>query len=161
MSKFKDNMSSVVFMWIGFGLAVVAVLMMFVPGIEYLHISASKDIFFNVAGGDTHANLHGAWPVFMGYMLLVLGGLILAVLGLPFINKDGGKAEKIALLSAGIALLAGTVLVFLTKVIYVGIQGNDLVGSKDAYTQLAGPYVAGALGALAFICDGVAFYLDM
>ena len=88
MSKFKDNVSSKVFMWIGFGLAVLAVLMMFVPGLEHFQVLATKDRFWNITGA-THGFENGIWPVFVGYMLVLVGALILLVLALPFVNPQG------------------------------------------------------------------------
>ena len=156
MSKFKDNVSSKVFMWIGFGLAVLAVLMMFVPGLEHFQVLATKDRFWNVTGA-THGFENGIWPVFVGYMLVLVGALILLVLALPFVNPQG-KTELIALLVAAICLLAGAVLIYLTRIFYVTL--NPKIDGM-VVTQLAGPYLGGSFAVLAFACDGVAFYLDM
>lgn len=157
MSKVKDSLSSVVFMWIGVGLAIIATLMMFVPGIQGGSIASSAAIFWGpvTAGVYSQAVNVGAWPAFVGYMLILLGGLILAVLALPFVQPSA-KAEKITCIVSGICLLAGAVLVFLTTTIFVSLNGLD----AKLYTQLAGPYIAGSLALLALGCDVAVIILD-
>lgn len=146
------KLSSVFYMWIGFAAGILAVLMMFLPCLAFNSgntIVSAKDLFW----GEGTAG--GAWPAFVGYMLILFGSLITGILALPFIQPTV-KAEKIVLISSAICLLAGAVLVGLIKVEYFANNGYYRYFSYYA----AGYFITLSLAAITFICDIIALMLD-
>lgn len=146
------KLSSVFYMWIGLGLSVLAVLMMFVP-------------FASFDGGTTVAARHlfwsegtegGAWPAFIGYMLILAGGIALGIIALPFIQIST-KVEKAVLFTSGAFILVGAVLSCLITVEY-SAMGGTFYGNFDYF--LPGFYLTlfFSLGALAM--DAIALILD-
>ena len=145
------KLSSVFYMWVGLGLGVLAVLMMFIPFASYdggFTLSASG-MFWGMG------SYGGAWPSFVGYMLILVGALSMGVMALPFIQPTI-KAEKIVLISSAAAILVGVILVGLTSVWYSAFNG--------AYDHLdyflPGFYLTlfFSLGAIAM--DAMALWLD-
>ena len=146
------NLSSVFYMLIGFGFAVLAVLMMFVPiaSLSGGFIYSAEKMFW---GAGVYG---GAWPAFVGYMLILVGGLGMAVLALPFIQPTI-KAEKIVLISCGALILIGAVLVALIYVEYKAFNGYQ---SNHLDYFAAGYYLTLAFSAIAVGADITALVLD-
>ena len=113
------KLSSVFYMWIGLGLGVLSVLMMFVPFacFDGGTIIAARHMFWSV-GTEV-----GAWPGFVGYMLILVGALMTGFMALPFIQPTI-KMEKIVLISSAALVLIGTVLACLVTVEYSAMGGS-------------------------------------
>ena len=146
------KLSSVFYMWIGLGLGVLAVLMMFVP-------------FASYDGGTTIAARHlfwsvglegGAWPAFVGYMLILAGAIAMGVVALPF-NQLSTTAEKIILISSGAAIFVGATLACLVTVEYPAL-GGSYYGNFDYF--LPGFYLTLFLSLGAIAMDVIALILD-
>ena len=153
----NNKLDSVVFMWISFGLTLLAVLMMFVPafiaeGQTYNAISG----FFNSESGT----YKGAWPAFIGYMLILAGGLATGVLALPTIQPSYG-AEKLTLLIASVLEAIGIFLVMMCVVWWCLLNyGNVDYVTHSGYHLHAGSYICGSLSILAILCNIRALFLD-
>lgn len=147
----KKQLSSVFYMWMGFAFAIIAVLSMFLPFITVdTDTVAIKSFFFN----DNAGLVKGAWPCFMGYMFILVGGLAMGVMGLSIIQPSA-KVEKIVLISAGALILVGTILALLFKPIYLGLNPESDVGDP-----LVGFYFTLVFGAAAVGMDATAIVLD-
>lgn len=155
MAKFKKVITSETMMLIGFLFAVLAISMMFVPAIDGKIINSSVDIFFDRPGADIRV---GVWPVFVGYMLITLGGIILLIMALPFV-KPTLKLEKAILIITIILLTAGAVLCFITYNLVI-IMNNFSSGLQNVYSPLAGPYLAGIFSLISAGCTVWALKLD-
>jgi len=144
------KVSSVVFMWIAFGIGVIAVLMMFTPAVNAggTNYSATS-CFFDSASGLAK----GAWTCFVGYMLILAATIVNAVLGLPMVQPSA-KTEKIVLISSIAAYVIGIVLVMTVAAVLTSL--NNLV---MCYLQ-AGSYLAMSFSILCIVCDCVALKLD-
>ena len=106
------KLSSVFYMWVGLGFGLLAVLMMFVPFVKMSgDILAAKSLFF---GNEVYG---GAWPSFVGFMFILVGALMMGIMALPMIQPSS-QTEKIVLISAGVLLLVGGILVGLIHVLY-------------------------------------------
>ena len=151
-----DRFDSVVFMWISFALVVIAVLMMFVP-----LYSAEGQIFSATHNGGFFGNaLHqGAWPSFIGYMLILVGGIMTAVLGLPM-SQPSYEGEKLTLIIASALEFLGIALVMTCVVWYCLINGQPELITHSGYTVLAGSYITSGLTVLAILCNVRAILLD-
>ena len=147
----KKQLSSVFFMWMGFAFAILAVLSMFLPFMTVdSDIVAIKSFFFN----DSAGIVKGAWPCFMGYMFILLGGLAMGVMGLSVIQPSA-KVEKIVLISAGALILVGMILALLFKPIYLGLNPESDLGDP-----LVGFYFTLFLGLAAIGMDVTAIIFD-
>lgn len=113
MKKF----SSVFYMWFGFGFALAAVLAMFLPFIKVSGDMKAATYFFF----DYDILFKGAWPSFAGFMLMLVSGLTMGVIALPFVSLTS-KLEKILLIASAISLALGLVLVGLIGVFYFGFN---------------------------------------
>ena len=139
-------------MWVGLGLGIFSVLMMFVPFAVYDGgtIIAAQHMFW--AFGQSG----GAWPAFVGYMLILVGALMMGVMALPFIQPTI-KAEKIVLISSACAILVGLILVGLISVEYQAL-GGTLYSHLDYFH--AGFYLTIVFGLGAIAMDIIALVLD-
>jgi len=149
------KVSSVFFMWMGFALAIVATLAMFIPFQEiYAASRSAADLFF----GNT-AIPNGAWPAFVGYMLLLLGGIALAIMALPVLQPSA-KTEKIVLISSIAAIVVGVILISLTPVWLV--EFNRLIAWNNGSIGwfLPGWYITVILGLGAAVMAVMAAKLD-
>lgn len=153
MSKLKDKISSVVFLWIGAGLAIIAMIMIGVPAIEVDGTKNSGQIFW-----DFVPTFKGVWPMFVGYMLVLVAGLLMAVIAIPTFQPSA-SVEKIVLIIAGAMLVLGIVLICLFKVVFVAINGWAS-GYSDVLSLYPGPFIAAGLAFLALGCDITALALD-
>ena len=153
MSKLKDKLSSAVFLWIGAGLVLIAMIMIVVPALDIQGIKNSGELFWNQTG-----LYDGVWPMFVGYMLVLVAGLLMAVIAIPTFQPSAG-VEKIILIIAGAMLVIGIVLICLFKVMFVAINGWAS-GYGDVLTLYPGPFIAAALAFLALGCDVTALALD-
>lgn len=153
MSKLKDKLSSAVFLWIGAGLVLIAMIMIGVPAIEVDGTRNSGQIFW-----DFIPTFKGVWPMFVGYMLVLVAGLLMAVIAIPTFQPSAG-VEKIILIIAGAMLVIGIVLICLFKVLFVVMNGWASSYS-DVLTLYPGPFIAAALALLALGCDVTALALD-
>lgn len=143
----KTQLSSTVFMWITFGLGIVGILMMFVPCV-YIDAkpTSATNIFFSVG------NEVGAWPSFIGYMLLVAGTLATGFVALPMFQPSR-KLEMILLVSATASIIVGTILVMLMGVFYSSFNGKFAA-------LLAGPYITLGLSVCSIAANVYAIRLD-
>ena len=155
-SFFQEKLNSVIFMWIGVFIAIVAVLLMFAPGLVVSARTYSSAVLFWNRPGAAFPN--GAWPVFVGYMLILVGALIMGIIALPIVTIQV-KAEKICLISAISAIAIGAILIMCIRPILVGCNPNsaalaNLIDCKPA------PYIAGVFALLAAGCGGAALAYD-
>ena len=152
----REKFDSVVYMWISFGLIVVAVLMMFVP------LYTAEGVVFSAThnGGFFGNALHeGAWPSFIGYMLILVGGIITGVLALPFIQPSY-QGEKLVLIAASAIECIGIALVMTCVVWYCLLNGHPELITHAGYTVHAGSYITTGLTILAVACNTRAILLD-
>ena len=145
------RLSSVFYMWVGLGFGLLAVIMMFVPvaSLSGGYIVAAKDLFW----GDGVNG--GAWPSFVGFMLIFVGALAMGVMALPMIQPST-STEKIVLISSGAAILVGGILVGLIYVFYHA--NNGFYSFLDSYH--AGYFLALSFAAIAIVADVMALVLD-
>ncbi len=151
MSSFKEKLSSVVFLWIGFGLVVVTMIMIAVPALDFQGVKNSADIFWDSTG------VKGNWPLFVGYMAIFVAGILMVVTALSFVQPTA-LVEKIILFTAGALLIVGIVLLSCSKEIFLAING--LSHMAKYYDALPGPYIGAGLAGLALVADGFAIALD-
>ena len=146
------KLSSVFYMGVGLGLGILSVLMMFVPFARYdgNTIIAARHMFWRVGESG------GAWPAFVGYMLILAGALMMGVMALPFIQPTI-KAEKIVLISSAAAILLGAILVGLAPVEYQ-LLGGTFYNNFDYFHVGFYLTMVFSLGAIAM--DVVALVLD-
>jgi hypothetical protein len=151
MSSIREKLSSVVFLWIGFGLVLVTMVFIAAPAIEveFEGVVNSAAIFWRRVPVWV-----GNWPMFVGYMSILVGGILMGSMALSFVQPSA-LTEKIILLVAGGLLLLGVILVFCFKETFFAVNGWESV--RDVYW---GPYVAASIATLALACDGVALALD-
>ncbi len=154
MSKLKDKISSVVFLWIGAGLALIAMLMIPAPALSYGTVLSSGALFWNIDNSFDYGN----WTMFVGYMLILVAGLMMAALAIPTF-QPAAKVEKIILIIAGSMLVVGIILLCLFRVIFLAMNGW-LFTMANVYTPYAGPFIAAGLAFLALGCDITALALD-
>ena len=145
----KDRLDSVVYMWISFGLIFLAVLMMFVPTFQ------AEGQTYNIVTSFEHC-----WPSFIGYMLILVGGIMTAILALPNVQPsyDG---EKLFLIVASALEVVGVALV-MTCVLWWSIlsYGKPEYITHSGYFIHAGSYITMSLSALAVACNVRALWLD-
>lgn len=150
----KEKLSSVFYMWVAFALGAIAVLFMLTPVLvdENANYVSATSVFWN-------NGLHnGAWPAFIGYMLILVGSLASAIIALPIIQPSA-KVEKIVLISSIAAMVIGLVAVGLLQIEYSGFnKGVDF--SLDKLHYLWGWYVSMFAGLAAIAMDVVALKLD-
>lgn len=152
MSSFKEKLNSVVFLWIGLALAVVTMIMIAVPAIDFQGVKNSAAVFWDTMG------MKGNWPLFVGYMAILVGGILMGVMALSFVQPSA-LVEKIILITAGVLLIVGIVLLSSSREIFFAL--NEIPSSMyKIYDPLPGPYIGAGLAGLALIADGVALALD-
>ncbi len=146
------NLSSVFYMWVGLGLGILSVFMMFVPFAVYDGgtVIAARHMFWGLGESG------GAWPAFVGYMLILVGALMMGVMALPFIQPTI-KAEKIVLIFSIGAILVGLILVGLISVEYP-LLGGTFYNHLDYFH--AGFYLTIVFGLGAIAMDVIALVLD-
>ena len=145
----KDKLDSVVYMWISFGLIFLATLMMFVP----TFVAQSQP--YNIV-----TSFEFAWPSFIGYMLILVGGLATGVLALPTVQPSYG-GEKLVLLISSVLEVIGVTLVMLAVVWWCLLNyGNADYVTHSGYYLHAGSYITASLSALAIACNVRALILD-
>ncbi|HKM10088.1 MAG TPA: hypothetical protein VJY86_00555 [Bacilli bacterium] len=152
------KLSSVFYMWFGFGSAIVSVLAMFLPFITMdSGIKPATFFFFDGPGGLTL----GAWPAFIGFMLILLAGLALGVMGLPFFVPTA-KVEKIVLISSLVSLVIGLALVASIGALYVYLNTEYIAhpSSPIIIYYHAGYYISLLGAALAAVANFIALKLD-
>lgn len=150
----RSKLSSVFYMWLAFALGLIAVLFMFTPVMvnEDLKDVAATSIFWN----DGIRN--GAWPAFIGYMLILAGTIASAVIALPIVQPSA-KVEKIVLISAIACMVIGLVGVGLAQIEYSKFN-TGFEFSLDRLKYLWGWYVTMIAGTIAVGMDCVALALD-
>lgn len=152
------KLSSIFYMWFGFGAAIVSVLSMFLPFLICdNNVKPATYFFFNDATGT----VLGAWTSFVGFMLILAAGLCLAIMALPFVQPSA-KVEKIVLISSFIALIVGLFLVAFTSVIYTWLNTSVAAHPTTPIITLvhAGYYICLTGAGVAAICAFMALKLD-
>ncbi len=146
------KLTSVFYMYFGAGCAIFAVLMMFTPflKVDGSVVNATK-VFWN-SGANT---ISGAWMSFVGFMLVLISGLVLFVLALPF-SQPSAKVEKIVLISSLALLVIGLILVGGIALFY-GSMNPVEVSSIVLYP---GYYLFLVAAVLAIACNLMALVLD-
>ena len=119
---------------------------------KYVFVDFKNGAFF---GDDAYD--YGNIPAFIGYILVLLGGL--AGLAFVFIDEMIGKdlTKKLSFVAGGLMLL-GALFIFLTGVFFRAFN-SDGVGIKN-YHLAAAPIVFGILGAVAGACNVAAPILE-
>jgi len=150
------KLNSVWFMWFAFAAGVIAVLMMFAPCVDVGkgYICGANSIFFN---SGTAPGSRGAWPAFIGYMLILAGTLAAGVIALPVV-KISFKAERCILYTAAVAEVVGIVLAALIGVWYGLLNGR--VSSIPSYTLYPGTYIMIVFGLAAAVFSIIAVQYD-
>ena len=146
------KLSSVFYMYFGAGSAMLAVLAMFLPCVSVDGtIKQAAACFWNSGAG----NIHGAWVSFIGFMLVLLAGLALFVLALPFMQPTA-KQEKLLLISSLALFVVGGFLVILLPVFYQSAN-PVFVSSVVPYPGL---YIFLFLDLITIACNVMALVLD-
>lgn len=147
------KLSSTFYMWFGFGVAMAAVLAMFLPCLKTIDVEQACSLFWNKP-----YQYNGAWPSFVGYMLILLGGIAMGVIAFPTLEISA-ETEKIVLISAGVAILLGTILALLEGPFLAMMNPNS--GTRFVnIVYYPGMYITGVLGVGAVAFDVVAVKLD-
>ena len=132
---FTETLSSVWYMGFAFLFGLIAMLMMFAPAFYNTCVGfrpyAATEVFFDAAGGL----VKGAWPAFLGYMLVTLGFVATGIIALPII-RPSAKLEKVILIGSVICEFAGLILVSLILVEYNGF--NNVASEIAAKSYLKG-----------------------
>jgi len=155
-----DKLSSVVFFWIAFGVACLAILGMFLPALDLSHVYfgqrgiVNSTVLFFIQGPD-RVDGAGAF-IFVGYMLAVVGAIITMILALP-ITRASIKTEKTWIIVSCICFIVGGLLILFTKPIFFGWCGIPL----NQLSSYAGPYIAGTLALIAAALDIIGLKLDL
>lgn len=139
-----------VYLFIGAIFGIVSFLMMFIAPLKNyewktVFFGSSKNLFFPKEG------VKGAWIPFVGYILIILGALSLALLAANIINqKKVGKAAAFILLP----ILLGTASLFITKPQFVSVNGlNDAIADN---IELGLSTIYGAIfGGLSFFTGAI------
>ena len=127
-------------------LAIVVFIGMFAT--RFVECPENKYVFFDFQNGfffnDSDAGTKGNWITFIGFILVLIGGL--AGLAFVFIDELIGKdlTKKLSFIVGGVMVIRA-VLILLFAPIYRGL--NDL--KSDYIVTAAGPIVFGILGLLA------------
>ena len=143
-------------MWMAFAVGVIAVLAMFAPTMfnNDTGIESASAYFWNY--GDS---IKGAWPAFVGYMLILAASLASAVIALPFVQPSA-KVEKIVLISSIVALGIGLVAVGLLQVEYSLMNSGNVGYTLNDLVYYPGWYITIVFGAIALAMDVIAVKLD-
>ncbi len=96
----------------------------------------------------------GAWGSFIGFMLVLLASIALAIMGLPVVQPSA-KVEKIVLISSLVCLVVGGVLIGLMKVFFDCSNYN-----YNSSHYLWGFYVCISAVVLSVGCNIAALKLD-
>ncbi len=144
-TKKKTGPSSVTLMIVSCVFLFLAVIMMFFPNI-ICHslprdVYAAFRIFFN---NQAQAGFKGAWPVFVGYMLLLACAILTLFMALPFWQYDY-KTERILFITLTVCELVGAALIGLINVWLFAM--NDI--PLEQMIMHVGPY---AVMALSVVC---------
>ena len=128
-------------------LAIVVFISMFAmrfvecPDNKYIFFDFNNGFFFN----DSDSGTNGNWLTFIGFILVLLGGL--AGLAFVFIDELIGKdlTKKLAFVAGGIALFGGLTIVF-SSLLFKAF--NSDLASHVELNICAGPIVFGILAIL-------------
>lgn len=151
----RKKLSSVFYMWFAFGLGIISVLVMFAPFMtnEYGDVTSANGFFWN--DGPTN----GAWPVFVGFMLILVSAIASGVIALPFIQISE-KLEKIILISSISAFVVGAIMIGLLPVMYSSLNGAKVGFELSDFTLLGGWYVSLITAVAAAVFNVIALKLD-
>ena len=150
-----SKLSSTFYKWFAFGLGIVSVLAMFLPFMtnEDLAVKDAPSFFWDIG------TIKGAWPSFVGFMLILAGSIAIGVLATPFFNFKE-KVEKIVLISSLAAMFVGVILVIFLQGMYSGFNGGKTGWQLSDFTYQAGFYISVFAGVGAIGMGGVAVALD-
>ena len=151
----KDKLPSTFYKWFAFGLGIVSVLAMFLPFMndEFLATRDATAFFWDVG------TVKGAWPAFVGFMLILVGAIAIGVFATPFINVSE-KVEKIVLISSVAAMFVGIILVIFLQGMYSGFNGGRIGMTLSDFTYQAGFYISVTAGLGATAMGGIAIAKD-
>ena len=108
------KLSSVFYMGVGVAISLLAVLTMHLPFLQVDGSIVSASSIFWSSGAGT---IKGAWPAFVGFMLILASAIALLILALPYVQPSA-KVEKIVLISVLTFQIVGAILVLFVGVIY-------------------------------------------
>ena len=150
------RLSSVRFMAFSVVLGLLSLLMMFVPlfkagGTVY---NATTGFFDS---GSGIAGTNGAWPAFVGFMLILVSTAAVFIISLPI--KISFGVEKLVLIGGSILDLIGLVLIMLITVEWCGINNWIMSPSNGAWLY-PGSYLASFFALLAVCCNVQAYRLE-
>ena len=138
-------------------LGFLSLLMMFVPLFKAGgHVYNATDGFFSSGSGVPGS--FGAWPAFVGFMLILVSTLATLFISLPIAISF--KTEKIVLIGGAILNVIGTVLIMLILVEWCGFNNWIYSPGKGAWLY-PGAYLASAFALLAAGCNIVALKYDL
>ena len=146
------KLNSVWFMAFSVIAGLLALLMMFFPLFEDgAHVYNATNGFFDNGNGF----VKGAWPTFLGFMLILLTTVSTFVISLP-VMKISITTEKIVLIGGAILNLVGLVLIMLITVFWCSFNNLPLsVGTLSFGSYLASFFalLAGAFNVIAYSYD--------
>lgn len=122
---FTETLSSVWYMGFAVVFGLIAMFMMFAPNFYFSgKVYSGVETFFpNI--------FNGAWPAFLGYMLVTLGFVATGLMALPIV-KPSAKVEKVVLIGSIICELVGLFLVAFIMNEYLGFNN---FASSTAYLK--------------------------
>lgn len=136
----------------GLGLfAIICMLMTplkLVMGPDYSEPLAFKRVFFGIEGGEK-----GATISFIGFIFIILGGLIFAA----SLFTNIGDNQIIMLGAIGLMILGG-ILVFLTPTFYINANGFG-EAAKEHFKLGAGTILGGLCGIFGGLCGAAATFV--
>lgn len=140
-----------VYLLIGALFGVISFLMMFVAPLKGLEW---KDVYFGTStsiGSTVISSTKGAWIPFVGFILIILGAIALALLAANIINqKKIGKAAAFILLP----ILLGVICLFITKIQFV--SANEIADALADKMELGIGIIYGAIfGGLSFFTGAI------
>ena len=151
------KLNSVWFMGFSVVLGLLATLMMVVPlfkagGTVY----NCNNAFFD--SGSGLLGYKGAWPSFIGFMLIVVTTIAVFIISLPVVNISF-KTEKIVLIGGSVLEVIGLILIMLITVFWNGFNGwnYDMGNGINLYV---GSYLAAGFSLLAVCCNVIAYRYD-
>lgn len=147
------KLNSVWFMAFSVVLGLLSLLMMFVP------LFNARGTVYNATTGFFNSGFTaGAWPAFVGFMLILVTTIAVFVISLPNVQISF-KTEKLVLLGGAFLNVIGLVLIMLITVEFNGFNEWRYAFGKDIQLY-PGAYLASFFALLAAGCNIVALNYD-